>query len=118
MAGLRVDEPGGARLGQCGPTLFKQAIEHCRLQERVQPWRVFCPLRLSAWEQALEPGLTWNFGDETRAIHLWNELWRRAGQPKDIPYPAGCLYDSLRRRFLGTAQESTMVRLAAPSEAS
>jgi len=86
---------------QCGPTLFKKAIEHFRLQEHVQPWTVFCPLRLSVWEQALEPGVEWKFGEETRAIHLWNELWRRAGQPKDAAYPEGCLYESLRRRYLG-----------------
>lgn len=84
------------------PTLFKKAIEQFRLQEHVQPWTVFCPLRLSVWEKALEPGVEWSFGAETRAIHLWNELWRRAGQSKDAAYPEGCLYESLKQRYLGT----------------
>lgn len=85
---------------QCGPTLLRQAIEACDLQEHVQPWEVFCPVHFSVWEQMLDPDVQWNFGSQTRAIHLWNELWRREGRNKDAAYPEACLYEHLKRRYL------------------
>jgi len=85
---------------QCGPTLLRRAVEGCSLEQYVQAWEVFCPLHFSVWEQLLDPALRWSFGDETRAIHLWNELWRRSGQDKDAPYSPACLYEQLKRRYL------------------
>ena len=84
---------------QCGPALLKRAIEACGLEDGVQPWEVFCPVHFSFWEQMLDPDIQWRFGENTRAIHLWNELWRREGRDKDAPYPEACLYEQLRRRY-------------------
>lgn len=85
---------------QCGPSLLRRAIEACGLEEHVQPWDVFCPVHFSVWEQMLDPVAQWNFGANTRAIHLWNELWRREGRNKDAPYPKACLYEQLKQRYL------------------
>jgi hypothetical protein len=38
--------------------------------------------------------------DRTFAIHLWNEMWRRAGQDKDGQYHPNCLYEALKRAYL------------------
>jgi hypothetical protein len=84
---------------QCGPTLLRQAVEHCSLQQYIRPWDVFCPLHFSVWEQLLNPSLTWRLGKRTVAIHLWNELWRRSATDKDIPYATGCLYEQLKERY-------------------
>jgi hypothetical protein len=85
---------------QCGPTLVREAIEKCSLQQYVKPWTTFCPIHFSFWEQMLSQSISWSFDDTTHAIHLWNELWRRAAQDKDAGYPAGCLYEQLKERYL------------------
>jgi hypothetical protein len=87
---------------QCGPTLLKQAVEQCGLEEHVKPWQVFCPVHFSVWTQLLDPSLPWAFDENTHGIHLWNELWRRSGQDKDAAYPEGCLYERLKQRRLTT----------------
>jgi len=92
--------PAELQWSQCGPTLFKQAIEACSMQQYVQPWQVFCPVHFSVWERMLDPAITWTFDDQTHAIHLWNELWRRSGQDKDVRFPLDCLYERLKQRYL------------------
>lgn len=91
---------GKLQWSQCGPALFKQAVEANSLQRYVRPWDVFCPVHFSEWEKLLEPDVRWNFGKETQAIHLWNELWRRSDRHKDARYPASCLYEELKQRYL------------------
>ena len=85
---------------QCGPTLLRQLIDKCSLEDCVKPWTTFCPIHFAYWEQMLDESVSWTFDDTTHAIHLWNELWRRAGQDKDARYPAGCLYEQLKQRYL------------------
>ena len=54
----------------------------------------------SAWRRVLDPSAPWQFPPETRAIHLWNEQWRRAGQDKDAHYDVTCLYERLKQCYL------------------
>ncbi len=100
--------PEELQWSQCGPTLLRRAVEHCGLEEYVQPWAVFCPVHFSVWEQMLAPDVAWTFGEETRAVHLWNELWRRSGQNKDAEYPPDCLYEQLKREYLGVTESSSL----------
>jgi len=85
---------------QCGPTLMRQAIEACALHDYVRPPEVFCPVHFSTWQDMLDPDKRWHFGPKTYAIHLWNEMWRRANQPKDAVYHPDCLYEQLKKRYL------------------
>jgi hypothetical protein len=85
---------------QCGPGLFGRAVEAHALHRHVQPWPVFCPVHFSAWRRVLDPSAPWQFPPETRAIHLWNELWRRSAQDKDARYDPECLYERLKQRYL------------------
>ena len=34
--------------------------------------------------------------EETRAVHFWNEMWRRGGRDKDARYPPDCLFERLK----------------------
>jgi hypothetical protein len=86
---------------QCGPTLLRQAIAACALEPFVQPPEAFCPVHFSEWEKILEPESAIEFGETTCAVHLWNELWRRAARDKDAQYPPGCLYERLKLRYPG-----------------
>jgi hypothetical protein len=90
---------GELKWSHCGPTLLGKAVATCSLQQYVQPWDVFCPVHFSTWEQVLDPSIRWDFNEQTRAVHLWNELWRRSSQDKDAPYSAGCLYEQLKQRY-------------------
>lgn len=85
---------------ECGPTLLRAAVEACALPRYVKTWETFCPVHFSVWETMLDPAVCWTFDDQTHAIHLWNELWRRAGQDKDARYASDCLYEQLKKRYL------------------
>lgn len=92
--------PSELKWSQCGPTLLRAAVEACSLQRYVKPSEVFCPLHFSVWEKLLDPAARLSFDGQTHAIHLWNELWRRSAQDKDASYPASCLYEQLKQRYL------------------
>jgi mannosyltransferase OCH1-like enzyme len=92
--------PTELKWSQCGPTLLRAATEACSLERYVKSWKTFCPIHFSVWEQILDPAVCWSFDDQTHAIHLWNELWRRSGQDKDVPYASDCLYEQLKKRYL------------------
>ena len=87
--------------GETGPRLTATAIEKCRLFAYVLPPSAFCPVPWDAWETVLDPaGLT--VPGESYAIHLWNEMWRRAGRDKDAAYPSTCFFERLKSRYLGS----------------
>lgn len=88
------------RWGQTGPSLITNAIEAHHLQQYVLAPVVFCPIGYADWRSVIGPD-TRELPAESRAIHLWNEMWRRAGVSKDDEFPASSLYESLKRRYLG-----------------
>jgi hypothetical protein len=85
---------------QCGPSMLGPAVKACSLEQYVKPSEAFCPVHFSVWERMLDPQVQWDIDGGTYAFHLWNELWRRAGQDKDARYPEACLYEQLKRRYL------------------
>lgn len=86
--------------GETGPRLMAAAVGNFSLEEYRQPYRVFCPLGFSDWHKVLEPDFDPAFDEATRAIHLWNEMWRAAGQDKNGRYHPGSLYERLKREYL------------------
>jgi hypothetical protein len=92
--------------GETGPRLVKEIVRDCALDQFVQPPEVFCPVPFFAWRTIVE-GPPPQFPGATRAIHLWNDMWRRAGVRKD-DVPEGTLYAELMEQVLG---ESRIARL-------
>lgn len=86
--------------GETGPGLVAEVVRRFSLERHVKPPSVFCPVPLRDFERLVEPGASWAFGEETRAVHLWHEAWRRVGLDKDMQYHPDCLYERLKRRFL------------------
>lgn len=86
-----------------GPKLLISVVQALGLTGRAVDSRVFCPFDWSEWQQALDPGIVWQFTPATRAVHLWNSMWALAGKDKDAVYPPGCLYETLKQRYLGMA---------------
>lgn len=92
-------DPGSAAWGQFGPKLMARAISKFGLGAHLQAAEVFCPLAYDGWEALLSP-VAPGFGEQTRAIHLWNEMWRRGGRDKSAAHDPGCLYERLKRDYL------------------
>ncbi len=96
----RAKDPQTLAWGETGPRLMSEAVPACGLEAYVRRPEVFCPVACEAWETVLDPEMTWPFDDATYAVHLWHEMWRDAGQDKHGPFPTGCLYEQLKRRYL------------------
>ncbi len=86
--------------GQCGPNLMAESIRRHGLDAFVQPPQAFCPLSWWEWRDLLDPAAACDPPPEDAyAIHLWNEMWRRAGVDKFAKAAAGSLYARLQNRF-------------------
>jgi len=91
--------PRQLQWGQCGPDLMTKAVEKYSLQEFVQLPEVFCPIDYLQWEKVLDPRHE-AFRPQTYAVHLWNEMWRRAGKDKNKPYHPFCLFERLKQQYI------------------
>lgn len=89
--------------GETGPRLMARAVRKFSLEGYKKGARVFCPVNYSEWQSVLEPNAQIALDDRTFAIHLWNEMWRLAGQDKDAQYHQSCLYEKLKRTYLPAA---------------
>ena len=96
-------DPQTLRWGETGPQLLAEAVRQCGLISYVRPPATFCPVPYRDWQSVLSPEAELSFGPETYAIHLWHELWRSSGQDKNAHYPAGCLFEKLKARYLEPA---------------
>jgi mannosyltransferase OCH1-like enzyme len=68
--------------GKIGPLLLDRVVRENGLQPFVKPPDIFCPLDHWKWKLLLSGNsqpLAEMVTDESRAIHLWHENWRRAG---------------------------------------
>jgi hypothetical protein len=91
--------PDQIRWGETGPRLLAQVLPQFGLEASVQESHVFCPIVDCDWERVLDPRETWSFPPSTRAIHLWNEMWRRADRDKSAAYDPACLFEQLKARY-------------------
>jgi mannosyltransferase OCH1-like enzyme len=89
--------------GETGPKLMAKAVKKFSLEKHRQAHYVFCPVDYWAWREVLQPDRKKPLDAGTFAIHLWNEMWRAAGQAKDADYHPTCLYEELKRSYLPVA---------------
>jgi mannosyltransferase OCH1-like enzyme len=90
--------------GETGPRLMAEAVKKYSLEKYKKSHHAFCPLGYSEWHKVLEPDWDAVFDERTYAIHLWNEMWRAANQDKNAQYHRNCLYEQLKRRYLGQSR--------------
>jgi hypothetical protein len=65
--------------GKTGPHLLDDVVKKNSLQQSIKAPEIFCPLDYSVWQKLLEATpLAQLITPESRTIHLWHELWRRA----------------------------------------
>jgi mannosyltransferase OCH1-like enzyme len=86
--------------GETGPRLIAELLDRFDLGRYLQSAAVFCPIHYGETVKFIEPGVVWSFGESTRAVHLWNEFWRRKAMDKDLTYPPTCPYEIWKRAYL------------------
>jgi len=92
-------DPQKIHWGETGPRLMQEAVTKFQLERFRKPYTTFCPVTHPRWRALLEANMNTTLSNDAYAVHLWNELWRRAGQDKNGLYPASCLYEQLKRRY-------------------
>lgn len=93
-------DPRQLMWGETGPRLVTEAVKRFSLERYKKPYRVFNPLGYRDWRRVLEPDAEGLLHEDTYAIHLWNEMWRAAGQDKNATYDQNCLYERLKAKYL------------------
>jgi hypothetical protein len=86
--------------GDSGPRLLQEVVLELSLSNFVKPARTFCPIPYYLWFDVITPGRPWDPGDDTYAVHFWNDMWRRNGIDKHDAYPPNCLFERLKREYL------------------
>ena len=93
-------DPSRLVWGETGPRLMAKMVKKFSLERYQRTYQVFCPVDFGEWRDVLKPGVGSLLSDRTYAIHLWNEMWRTAGQDKNAQYHPNCLYEALKRTYL------------------
>lgn len=90
--------------GEIGPHLLQDLVQRFALSRYIEPYTTFCPIFCAHVRHFVDPERSWSdllAGDRRGyAVHLWNEMWRRCNVDKDARYPAECLYEQLKARYL------------------
>lgn len=106
---LQGDRRDRIRWGELGPKGLTAAARHLGYLGRALPRTHFYPVRSTEWRQLFEPArgglLPW--GDESRAVHLWNDMTRQSAHfNKSAAFPADSPFERLcHRHGIATDQQ-------------
>ena len=92
-------DPQQLKWGETGPRLMTDAVSRFRLERYRKPCHYFSPVNYMDWRSVLVPDAQGLIHENSYAIHLWNEMWRAAGQDKTATYDPNCLYEQLKARY-------------------
>ena len=92
------------RWGETGPELCARLVGQFGLRRYVAPVSTFCAIPYRSWtefisEDPVIQSRRWREFSSKRvcAVHLWNEMWRRAGLDKNRSFHPSCLYERLKK---------------------
>ena len=91
------------RWTEAGVENTTNTVRDLRLGMYVKRPDVFCPIDWWDTRDILLARTRLNplvFPDDTVAVHLWNEMWRKYSLDKEGSYPHTSLYEELKRKFL------------------
>jgi len=106
-------------IDETGPLLLHRTLGPSGVVAHCQPPHVFAPVPWNASWQLLRtkrerfslgelkqrirrPHLSVRFRDNTVAVHLWNETWKKQGYDKGGRFHPTCLYEQLQTAYSGT----------------
>jgi mannosyltransferase OCH1-like enzyme len=92
-------DPQEIQWGETGPFLMREAVAKFQLEHFRKPYVTFCPVSFQRWRSVLEADTGAALPGDAYALHLWNEMWRRAGQSKNGVYATSSLYEQLKHRY-------------------
>ncbi len=84
--------------GEIGPSLFGKGLVVHSMGDYQKSPSVFCPVHWWDIEKLFVP---MELTEESYAVHLWNEIWRRDGLDKDGTYRSDSLYEQLKETYIG-----------------
>jgi Glycosyltransferase sugar-binding region containing DXD motif len=107
-AHCRVKDTATLTWGETGARLLGELIGRHNLGRFVEPSATFAPVPFYEWRRLLDADGPFTFAAATRAVHLWNEMWRRDGRHKDARYDPACPYERWKALYLhGTSSRLT-----------
>jgi len=86
--------------GETGPELLTEAVKLLNHKSDVARHELFCPIHWFKWDDAIKKNPSMKVLDNSDAVHLWNEMWRRAGIDKSGKFPENSIYEVLKRKYL------------------
>jgi hypothetical protein len=91
-----------ARWGDTGPKLMTELLAEYRSDIALAPIESAYAIGPDEFQKFLLPDACEEVEERTANstfVHLWNEMWRKAGIPKTIAPPKGCWVDRLFERL-------------------
>ena len=92
-------DPQQLKWGETGPRLMTEAVGRFSLEQYKKPCHYFNPVDYMDWRRVLDAETDRLLHEDSYAIHLWNEMWRAAGQDKNARYDPKCLYERLKTSY-------------------
>jgi hypothetical protein len=88
---------------ETGPLLLDRIVSANKLSHLVREAKIFCPIPWWKWKMTVlcKDSRRWSrylYGG-SYAVHMWHELWRRAGIDRDTPFPIGSLASHLQMKY-------------------
>ncbi len=93
------------KFGTLGPYFFARFVQRYGDQVRKKSPSVFCPVPFTRWSDLIsdrpdrQASVTSCIGDETLAVHLWNEMWRDAKIDKNARFAPTSFFERSCSRF-------------------
>lgn len=97
----REHDPSWAGRGTTGPALIAEAVARFGVEDTVVSPEAFCPVGYLDWEQLTQPDGDLSILDGSTAVHVWHEMWNRAGVSSNARFPPTSILEQLRRRYSG-----------------
>lgn len=90
--------------GQTGPALMTRLVAELGREQSLLPVAAICPVPFGRWADLIsdDPAVQERVREQVRdasAVHLWHELFRRAGVHLRATYPAGSLLAGLQAKY-------------------
>ena len=91
--------------GKTGPRLLRKAILELGMESFALPQEHLFRTGAAWWRQFVSGSFLadrrWNAEAKNACVlHLYNEMWRRAGCDKNGAFPANSIYERLKREYL------------------
>lgn len=93
-------DPNTIEWGEIGPKLIQKAVNKFHMNSNVANPEKFCPIDYWNWNQLTDPIIDKHIPSDSKAIHLWNEMWRKNNIDKNSYFNEESIYEKLKKKYL------------------